>query len=212
MVSRRLAAVVGGLAVDQVLGEPTRVPHPVAVFGKVMGAIEECLYGPNEYRGAVYTGLGLAIGLSGGVAVRSTLLATSVAVAGRSLNDTARCVADSIEAGDVQGARALLPSLVGRDPNGLDETEMARAVVESVAENSVDAVIAPALWALIGGAPGALGYRAANTMDAMVGHRSPRYRRFGTAAARLDDVLNWVPARVTALLVALVRPRRALAV
>ncbi len=87
-----------------------------------------------------------------------------------------------------------------------------RAVVESVAENTVDAVVAPALWGAVLGGAGALGYRAANTLDSMVGHRSPRYARFGTASARLDDALGWVPARATAVLVALVRPGRAGAV
>ncbi|HXW77909.1 MAG TPA: CobD/CbiB family cobalamin biosynthesis protein, partial [Acidimicrobiales bacterium] len=108
--------------------------------------------------------------------------------------------------GDEKRARELLPALVGRDPTGLDVAEIARAVVESVAENTVDAVVAPALWAAVAGAPGAFGYRAVNTMDAMVGHRSPRYLNYGWASARLDDLANWVPARCTAALVALVRP------
>jgi adenosylcobinamide-phosphate synthase len=101
---------------------------------------------------------------------------------------------------------------VGRDPDGLDEAEITRAVVESVAENTVDAVVAPAFWAAVGGAPAALGYRAVNTLDSMVGHRSVRYRNYGWASARLDDLLGWVPARLTALLVVLVRPRAAAAV
>ena len=101
-------------------------------------------------------------------------------------------------------------SLVGRDPSALDEAGVARAVVESVAENTGDAVVAPLLWGAVAGLPGLAAYRAVNTLDAMVGHRSPRYRRFGWAAARLDDLANLVPARVTAVLVALVsgRPRR----
>src|SRR5207249_261303 len=98
---------------------------------------------------------------------------------------------------DVAG-RAALPALVGRDPAGMDEAEMARAVVESVAENTVDAVVAPAFWAAVGGAPGALAYRAVNTMDAMVGHRSPRYQAYGWASARLDDAAGYLPARLTA--------------
>jgi len=105
-----------------------------------------------------------------------------------------------------------LPALVGRDPAGMDENEMARAVVESVAENTVDAVVAPAFWAAIGGAPGALGYRAVNTMDAMVGHRTTRYLSYGWASARLDDAAGYLPARLTAALVAGVRPGRAAAV
>jgi adenosylcobinamide-phosphate synthase len=102
-----------------------------------------------------------------------------------------------------------MPALDGRDPTALDQKELARAVVESVAENTVDAIVAPALWAAIGGAPAALAYRAVNTMDAMVGHRSDRYERYGWASARLDDVAGWIPARVTAALVAGVRPAAA---
>jgi adenosylcobinamide-phosphate synthase len=136
-------------------------------------------------------------------------LATYVAVAGRALGVAARQVADALQAGDLDAARAGLPALVGRDPAGLDEQEMARAVVESVAENTVDAVVAAAVWAAIGGAPGVFAYRAINTLDAMVGHRSPRYARYGWAAARLDDAAGWVPARLTAVLVAAVRPASA---
>src|SRR5699024_7756882 len=103
---------------------------------------------------------------------------------------------------DLTGARELLPWLVGRDPSGLDASGVSAAVVEALAENTVDAVVAPAFWAVVAGAPGVLVHRAVNTMDAMVGHRSARYGRFGTAAARLDDVMAWVPARVFAALVA----------
>jgi adenosylcobinamide-phosphate synthase len=101
---------------------------------------------------------------------------------------------------DLAEARRMLPSLCGRDPAGLDATEMARAVIESVAENTCDAVVAPLLWGAVAGLPGLAAYRAVNTLDAMVGYRSPRYLRFGWASARLDDAANWVPARVTAAL------------
>ena len=132
-----------------------------------------------------------------------------MAVAHNQLAAAAEDVAARLGADDLDGARARLPALVGRDPAGLDEKEISRAVVESVAENTVDAVVAPVLWALVGGAPGVLAYRAVNTMDAMVGHRSPRHLRYGWAAARLDDGANWLPARVTAALVGACRPRRA---
>jgi adenosylcobinamide-phosphate synthase len=136
-------------------------------------------------------------------------LATYVAVAGRALGAAARQVAAALEAGDLDTARGRLPALVGRDTDGLEPSEIARAVVESVAENTVDAIVAPAMWAALAGPPGALAYRAVNTLDAMVGHRSPRYARFGWAAARADDAAGWLPARLTALLVAAVRPRAA---
>jgi adenosylcobinamide-phosphate synthase len=137
------------------------------------------------------------------------LLSTYLAVAGRALREAAMAVEDALDAGDLRAARVALPALVGRETDGLDGKEIARAAVESVAENTVDAVVAPACFAAAAGSAGALGYRAVNTMDAMIGHRSARYARYGTAAARLDDAANWVPARLTALLVAVVRPRRA---
>jgi adenosylcobinamide-phosphate synthase len=125
------------------------------------------------------------------------------------LADSARAVGDALERDDLETARDLVRALVGRDPSGLGEEELARAVVESVAENCVDAVVAPVCWAIAGGSAGVLFHRAVNTLDAMVGHRSPRYNRFGWASARLDDGAAWVPARVAALAVAAVRPRQA---
>ncbi len=125
---------------------------------------------------------------------------------GRSLRREALRLAALLEAGDLAGARALAPALVGRDPSELDAGELARAVVESVAENTSDAVVASAFWFAAGGAPAAAAHRAANTLDAMVGHRSERYREFGWAAARLDDAVNWLPARLTALLAVAAAP------
>jgi adenosylcobinamide-phosphate synthase len=115
-------------------------------------------------------------------------------------------MAGALEAGDVPAARALLPTLAGRDPSALDAGELARATVESVAENTSDAAVAPLVWGALAGLPGLLGYRAVNTLDAMVGYRSPRYARFGWAAARADDVANWLPARLTAALTVAVAP------
>jgi adenosylcobinamide-phosphate synthase len=103
-------------------------------------------------------------------------------------------------------ARARLPNLAGRDPQALDRSEIARATVESVAENTSDAQVAPLFWGAVAGLPGLVGYRAINTLDAMVGHRSPRYRDFGTASARLDDAANLIPSRLTALLTAATAP------
>ena len=150
--------------------------------------------------------IGLGLGLGAGRLVRSAALATTVAVGGRALRDAAREVDAALSAGDLEVARARLVSLVGRETRNLSASEIARAVVESVAENTVDAVVAPALWAASCGSAGALAYRAVNTMDAMVGHHSTRYENYGWASARLDDVANWLPARATAVLVALVRP------
>jgi adenosylcobinamide-phosphate synthase len=132
--------------------------------------------------------------------------ATWAALGGRSLRREAAAMATALEARDLSAARERLPHLCGRDPSTLDSAELARATVESVAENTSDAVVAPLLWAGLAGLPGVLGYRAVNTLDAMVGHRSPRYARFGTAAARLDDAANLLPARLTAVLTAAAAP------
>ena len=203
-----MAAAVGLLA-DRALGEPPPWAHPVRTFGSAMRAVEARLYRDGYGSGMAHAATGVATGAAAGWAVGSTAAATWLAVAGRSLAGEATGVARALQSGDLERARSLLPALVGRDPGGLDEKEVVRATVESVAENTVDAVVAPALWAVAAGAPGALGYRAANTLDAMVGRRCDRYRRYGWASARLDDVAGYVPARLTAGLVGLVRPREA---
>jgi adenosylcobinamide-phosphate synthase len=206
---RRGAAV--GLLLDRVVPEPPVRWHPVAWLGTALGRVESRLYRDDRWAGAVHAAVGVALGAGVGALV-PTSAATVVAVSGRMLGRVAADVGEALAAGDLDGARAGLPALVGRDPSALGEDEVVRAVVESVAENTVDAVVAPALWGAALGGAGALGYRAVNTLDSMVGHRSPRYARFGTASARLDDAMGWIPARVTAALVALVRPGRAGAV
>jgi adenosylcobinamide-phosphate synthase len=204
-----MVSVSIGLVADRLAGEPPSAVHPVAVFGHFMRGIEGRLYGDSRRRGAAHAAVGVALGVGAGTLVGSTAVATWLAVAGRALGAAATDVAAALDAGDLDRARALLPALVGRDPSVLDEKEVARAAVESVAENTVDAVVAPALWGAVAGAPGALGYRAVNTLDAMVGHRSPRYANYGWASARLDDLAAWIPARLTAGLVAAVRPSTA---
>ncbi len=194
-----------GVLADVVFGEPPARMHPVAAFGSLMNALERRMYRDNRVAGAMYAAAGTAVGLSSGILIRRPL-STYVAVAARSLWDEATGIADVLDHGDIEGARRRLPALVGRDTATLDEKEIARACVESVAENTVDAIVAPILWS---GLSAALLYRALNTMDAMVGHRSARYVRFGWASARLDDAANWLPARVTAALVLGARPRRA---
>jgi adenosylcobinamide-phosphate synthase len=206
---QRAAAAAVGVLADRLLGEPPVEPHPVAAFGRLMRAVEARTWRDSRAAGAGHAAAGLAVGVAAGAAVRSTAAATYLAVAGRGLAEAARAVSAALDAGDLEEARRRLPALVGRETASLDEKEISRAVVESLAENTVDAVVAPALWGGVAGAPGVLGYRAVNTLDAQVGHRSDRYHRFGWASARLDDLANYVPARVTALLVAATRPARA---
>ncbi|HYV59114.1 MAG TPA: cobalamin biosynthesis protein [Acidimicrobiia bacterium] len=208
MVSRSLGAAAGVMA-DRLLGEPPAVAHPVARFGTVMRGVEGRLYRDARDAGAAHAAVGIGLAAAAGAALGSPAAAAYVAVAGRALAGAALDVEAALACDDLAAARAQLPALVGRDPSRLDETEIARAVVESVAENTVDAVVAPALWAAAGGAPGVFAYRAVNTLDAMVGHQSVRYEQFGWASARLDDFAGMIPARVTAGLVAVVRPHAA---
>ena len=203
---RKAGAAALGVLADRMAGEPPMRPHPVAAFGQVMAWVEERTWRPSRLAGAVPVAAGLALAGAAGEALGSVAGATYLAVAGRELARSAARVAAALDGNDLDKARALLPALVGRDPTDLDEKEVARAVVESVAENTVDAVVAPALWAALGGGRATLAYRAVNTLDAMVGHRSERYERYGWASAHLDDLAGWVPARLTAALVAAVRP------
>jgi adenosylcobinamide-phosphate synthase len=215
MVGRRAGPVGLGLAFDRLWGEPPAPVHPVAVFGRAMTWLEGVLWADRRSAGCRYvaTGVGGAV-LLGRLVERlvgrggALSIAVGLCSASQALASAARTVARALEQGDLEGARSALPALVGRDVAELDEAAVARAVIESLAENLSDAVVATLWWGLVAGAPGVLGHRAANTLDAMVGHRCPRYRRFGWAAARLDDVAGWVPARLTALLVVLAHPCR----
>lgn len=213
MRSRSLAShsmgAAAGLVLDQFFEEPPSSLHPVAHFGRAMNAFEARYYRDARAPGAAHAVTGIGLGVVAGRVLRSTTLATGIAVGGRALWKAADDVDIALSVGDLEEARHRLLALVGRNTTELDESEISRAVVESVAENTVDAIVAPALWAAVAGAPGALGYRAVNTLDAMIGHHSARYENYGAASARLDDAANWIPARVTAALVALVRARSA---
>lgn len=211
-LAKRCGAVAAGLLLDRLAGEPPAGAHPVAAFGRLMERLEERLWDGSRGRGIVYAASGLVLGVLAGRLVRSVATAVALTAAGRELRRVAAGVGALAADDDLERARAELPALVGRDPSNLDTSGVAAAVIESVAENSVDAVIAPAFWAVVAGAPGAIAYRAINTMDAMVGHPNERYGRFGWAAARLDDIANLVPARIFAALVAAVAPGRARAI
>jgi adenosylcobinamide-phosphate synthase len=209
-------AAWAGVGVDRLVGEPPNVAHPVVWFGHLMGRVEQALYNDRRVNGVVFCAAGVATGLGAGVVLRrlvgvraSPVVASAVCIAGRMLDREAQAVAEHLAAGELVAARTRVRSLVGRTPDALDEPELCRAVVESIAENGVDAVTASIVWASIGGAPAALAHRAINTLDAMVGHHNERYERFGWASARLDDLVNYVPARLTAVAAALVRPTRA---
>src|SRR5271169_5862152 len=129
-------------------------------------------------------------------------------VALRSLRDHVAAVARPLQAGDIAAARIAVAQIVGRDPATLDEAGIARAAIESLAENASDGIVAPVFWGALFGLPGIIGYKAINTLDSMIGHRTERYKAFGWASARIDDLANIVPARLTGLLFVLIAPRR----
>ncbi|MBE1548885.1 adenosylcobinamide-phosphate synthase [Mycobacterium sp. OAS707] len=212
----RVAGISGGYLADLLFGDPRR-GHPVALFGSGAAALERLTYADSRRAGAVHVATLLgALGVLGVAFERTvrgpvltsaaTAAATFVALGGTSLCRAGHQMADLLTADDVAGARQLLPSLCGRDPAALDSAGLTRAALESIAENTSDAQVAPVLWAAVGGVPAVLVYRGANTLDAMIGNRSARYLRFGWAAARFDDAANFVAARVTGVLVALCAP------
>lgn len=217
MNAARSIGLLLGMAADGVLGDPQR-GHPVAAFGKLATRAERALYRDGHASGVVYTALvsGAAIALGTGIErfgrrgpvlqTATTALATWVVLGGASLAREGTAIGRELDGGDLEAARERLPNLCGRDPSKLDQFGLSRAAVESVAENTSDAVVAPLVWGAVAGVPGLLGYRAVNTLDAMIGYRSERYRRFGWAAARLDDVLNLVPARLAAALATVCAP------
>jgi adenosylcobinamide-phosphate synthase len=213
----RAAGLLAGGLLDAVLGDPRR-GHPVAAFGGAATRAETMLWLDSRGRGVAMVATCLApvalAGLAGqrltrnrpALILAATALASWTVLGGASLGGSALALGRALDAGDLAAARRMLPTLCGRDPAQLDAAGLARAAVESVAENTSDAVVAPLLWGAAFGLPGLLGYRAVNTLDAMIGQRSPRYQRFGWAAARLDDVANLIPARITGLLAVALAP------
>ena len=225
-----LGALLLALLVDWLIGDPAwlyrRLPHPVVLIGGAVGRLEALWLDENaalatlRRRGAMAT---LAV-TAGAAAVGSTLqilcltlpfgwlwlgLLMSTLLAARGLARHVRAVADGLDRGLEDGRRAVA-HIVGRDPESLDEHAVARAAIESTAENFSDGVAAPVLWGALLGLPGMLAYKAINTLDSMIGHRSPRFLHFGRFAARLDDFANWSAARLSALLfiaAALLLPR-----
>ena len=211
---------LAALAVDAVTGDPRalyrRVPHPVAAFG---GAVDRLDRRFNDGRhsdarrlargGAVAIGLILAAAAAGallheiatrvpaGVFVEAVVASTLIAF--RGLYDHVQAVAQAMRAG-IAEARAAVSHVVGRNPEYLDEPGVARAAIESVAENFADAVVAPVFWYVLLGLPGLFACKAINTLDSMIGNRGPRHLQFGRVAARVDDVMNWIPARLSAAL------------
>jgi adenosylcobinamide-phosphate synthase len=218
-----LLLLVAGLVIDALFGDMPvifrHIDHPVVVAGRAIAFFDRKLNRANRSeasrrdRGivtvillvAAAAGLGLAIerlcrGHLPGAVIEALLIA--VLVAQRSLYDHVAAVAGALDAGGLAAGRAAVRRIVGRDPMTLDRHGVARAAIESLAENFSDGVVAPVFWYLLLGLPGLFAYKMANTLDSMIGHRTPHYRSFGWAAARLDDVLNLVPAPISGLLLA----------
>ncbi|WP_243050938.1 adenosylcobinamide-phosphate synthase CbiB [Dyella sp. RRB7] len=211
----RALAMLAAVLLDAWLGEPRRL-HPLVMFGRLAGGIEARLHGHRRRAGVMAWALavlplaGLAwliVSVLGGMvpwlAYAFDVAVLYLAIGLRSLGDHAMPVARALERGDILRARVVVGRMVSRDTHALDEQQVAAAATESVLENGNDAVFGALFWFALLGAPGAVLYRLANTLDAMWGYRTPRYQRFGWAAARIDDVLNFLPARLTALSYAL---------
>ena len=218
-----LVVLMVALAIDAAVGDPAWlyrvVPHPVAMIGRLVAAGERRLNDPRQGAGArarrgaglvtvvtviaAAVGFGVAIvlqGPTGGWIVEAVLASTLLAF--RGLHDRARSVADGLDIGLAEG-RAAVRHIVGRDPDSLDQAGVARAAVESVAENFSDGVVVPAFWFALLGLPGLCAYKAINTLDSMIGHQGERYHAFGRWAARIDDFANWLPARLAAAIIVL---------
>jgi adenosylcobinamide-phosphate synthase len=206
-----------GYLLDLCLGDPPRWPHPVRWLGRLIAFWEARLYQPRIISGLLFwlavAGTSLAavlavlarsasLGLLAQGAVAAYLVYAGLAT--RSLHLESSKVEDALAQGDMEGARKNLAMIVGRETAHLQPPDIRRATLETMAENLSDGVIAPLFYILVAGLPGLVIYKAANTMDSMVGYRNERYRRFGKVAARLDDVLNFLPARLTAGLICVV--------
>ncbi len=211
------AGLALGAAVDRGVGDP-RAGHPVAAYGRVAAGLERRLWAPTVRRGGLYAAIAVGVPVLAAVAADRRvrhhpalrLLLTGAVtwsvLGGTTLRREADVMRDALAVGDLSAARRQLPSLCGRDAVSLDAGGLARATVESVAENTSDAVVAALAWGAVLGTPGLVAYRCMNTLDAMVGHRSLRFDRFGRVCARLDDIANLVPARLTGLLAVVLAP------
>ena len=212
--------LAAAFALDLVLGDPRWLPHPVRAIGRLIESGEPLLRtgdpGRDLVRGAVLSAsvvgisavaawaiIALADWLHPIAGALSAIVIAWTTLALRGLDQAAGAVEDALAEGDDAAARRAVPALVGRDPDALDRISMAQACIESVAENASDGVIAPLLYLFVGGPAAAIAYKAINTLDSMIGYRDERYLYFGRAAARLDDVVNWIPARMTAISIAI---------
>lgn len=214
--------IASAFVLDMIFGDPSWFPHPVRGIGRLIRRAENILrrFGgtakAERFAGAllviftvltVYFSSHLLIfstsSLSAHLGIAVSVLMAYTTLATRGLGDAAHLVLSRLDAGDIVGARTELSKIVGRDTANLDEQDISRAVIETVAENASDGVVAPLFYLTIGGPALAMAYKAVNTLDSMVGYRNEKYINFGWAAARLDDIANYIPARITGVLICL---------
>ena len=225
MIVFRLALLFLALLIDKAIGDPprlwARVPHPVVLFGKAVAAADRRLNVPAlgpasaKSRGSLAAILLTLLALACGVLVSSLfsglwllgiameILVVAILLAQKSLADHVEAVADALRDEGLDGGRRAVSLIVGRDPQTLDAAGVSRAAIESLAENYSDGVVAPAFWYVLLGLPGIFAYKMINTADSMVGHKSEKYLHFGWASARLDDLVNLIPARLSSVFIAL---------
>lgn len=214
--------IIGAVLLDLAVGDPQWLPHPVVAIGRLIHFLDQKLrqIRLNERVAGILL-LVLVVGCSAGctwlllkvlsstfplIGWLAAVLISATCLASRSLHTESARVASALLANDLPTARHFLSYIVGRDTEHLDEPEIWRAVVETVAENTSDGIIAPLFWLTVGGPIAAIGYKAVSTLDSMVGYKTARYLQFGWASARMDDVLNYIPARLSALLLIISAP------
>ena len=214
--------VIIGWLLDRFFGDPANLPHPIVWFGKAIAALEKRFNCGTGRRvkgalvaialvalvfGASWLLIHYAFRFSYGLGLALSIIGVFFCLAGKTLSDEVRMVFEAVDE-SLEKGRTQVGRIVGRDTSELSAQEIRTAALETLAENLSDGVVAPLFWCALLGVPGMLAYKMVNTLDSMIGYRNGRYREFGCFAARQDDVANWIPARITALLVALVAPKR----
>lgn len=214
--------VIIGWLLDRFFGDPANLPHPIVWFGKAIAALEKRFNCGTGRRvkgafvaialvalvfGASWLLIHYAFRFSYGLGLALSIIGVFFCLAGKTLSDEVRMVFEAVDE-SLEKGRTQVGRIVGRDTSELSAQEIRTAALETLAENLSDGVVAPLFWCALLGVPGMLAYKMVNTLDSMIGYRNERYREFGCFAARLDDVANWIPARITALLMALVAPKR----
>ncbi len=221
MIPAHFIAIAIGMVLDRLIGDPPNWPHPVKWLGTTISKLTKLMNKGRmrTVKGAILwvvicmttfflviwlVSIAYRLHLVAGIAIEALLIAAGLAQ--KSLRDAALLVYDPLKSGDMNEAREKLSWIVGRDTKKLDESAISRATIETVSENTSDGITAPLFWAFLLGAPGLWLYKAVNTLDSMVGYKDERYREFGKVSARMDDLFNWIPSRITGLLILLFTP------